>query len=160
MISGLHQTRPTSGRKRTRGSTEIQDGDTSLMPAVSACPKDTGSSFPDRSLGPLPKKRNLSDKPEEKIPRKVNLSPLPSDDPVFDYQLPTYVSENYLDSSDPEEGHDREFPPPTEKPDVTEGDTANPQPDRPTDLDSAPNGRPVQIMYNLDLVWRLLYFPR
>ena len=28
-----------------------------------------------------------------------------------------------------------------------------PQPDRPTDLDSAPNGRPVQIMYNQDLVY-------
>ena len=27
LISGLHQARPTSGRKRTRGSTEIQDGD-------------------------------------------------------------------------------------------------------------------------------------
>ena len=30
LISGLHQAKPTSERKRTRGSTEIQDGDTSL----------------------------------------------------------------------------------------------------------------------------------
>ena len=29
---------------------------------------------------------------------------------------------------------------------------ADPQPDRPTDLDSASNGRPVQTMYNPDLV--------
>ena len=63
-----------------------------------------------------------------------------------------YVSEGYSDSSDSDEGHDREFPPPTEKPDVMEQDTANPQPDRPTDLVSAPNERPVQIMYNPDLV--------
>ena len=152
LISGLHQARPTSGRKRTHGSMEIQDGDTSLTPAVSASPEDTCSSFPDGSLGPLPKKRKLSDKPEEKIPRKVNLSPLPSDDPMFDYQSPTYVSEDYSDSSDSDKGHHREFPPPTEKPDITEGDTAGPQPDSPTDLDSAPNGRPVQIMYNPDLV--------
>ena len=58
LISGLHQARPSSGRKHTRGSTEIQDGDTSLMPAVSTRPEDTGSSFPDGSLGTLPKKRN------------------------------------------------------------------------------------------------------
>ena len=148
----MHQARPTSGKKRTRASTDIQDGHTSLTPAVSARPEDTGSSFPDGSLGSLPKKRKLSYKPEEKIPRKVNLSPLPSDDPMFDYQSPTYVSEDYSDSSDSDEGHDREFPPPSEKADVTEGDTADPQPDRPTDLDSAPNGRPVQIMYNPDLV--------
>ena len=152
LISGLHQARPTSGRKHTRGSTEIQDGDTSLMLAVSARPEDTCSSFPDGSLGPLPKKRKLSDKLEEKIPRKVNLSPLPSDDPMFDYQSPTYVSEDYSDSSDSNEGHHREFPPPTEKPDISKGDTTDPQPDRPTDLESAPNGRPVQIMYNPDLV--------
>ena len=63
-----------------------------------------------------------------------------------------YVFEDYSDSSDSDEGHHREFPPPTEKTDVTEGDTADPQPDRPTDLDSARNGRPVQIMYNPDLV--------
>ena len=63
---------------------------------------------------------------------------------MFDYQSPTYVSEDYSDSSDSDEGHHREFPPPTEKPYITEGDTADPQPDRPTDLDSAPNGRPVQ----------------
>ena len=31
LISGLHQARPTSGRKHTHGSTEIQDGNTSLM---------------------------------------------------------------------------------------------------------------------------------
>ena len=30
LISGLHQAWPASGRKRTRGSTEIQDGRTSL----------------------------------------------------------------------------------------------------------------------------------
>ena len=62
---------------------------------------------------------------------------------MLDYQSPTYVSEDYSDSSDSDEGHDREFPSPTEKPDATEGDTADPLPDRPTDLDSAPNGRPV-----------------
>ena len=152
LISGLHQVRPTSGRKRTPWSTEIQDGDTSLMPAVSTRPEDTCSSFPDGSLSPLPTERKLSDKPEEKIPHKVNLSPLPSDDPMFDYQSPMYVSEDYSDSSDSDEGHHREFPPPTEKPDIRKGDTADPQPDRPTDLDSAPNGRPVQIMYNPDLV--------
>ena len=152
LISGLHQARPTSSRKHTRGSTEIQDDDTSLTPAVSARPEDTRSSFPDGSLGPLPKKRKLSDKLEERIPCEVNLSPLPSDDPMFDYQSPTYVSEDYSYSSDSDKGHHREFPPPTEKPDITEGDTADPQPDRPTDLDSVPNGRPVQIMYNPDLV--------
>ena len=59
---------------------------------------------------------------------------------MFDYQSPTYVSEDYLDSSDSDEGHDRGFPPPTKKP-VTEKDTADPQPDRPTDLVSAPNER-------------------
>ena len=80
------------------------------------------------------------------------MSPLPSDDPMFDYQSPTYVSEGWSDSSDPDEGHDRDFPPPTKKPDVTEGDTADPQTDRLTDLDSAPDGRPVQIMYNPDLL--------
>ena len=98
------------------------------------------------------KKRKLSDKPEETVPLKVNLSPLPSDDPMFDYQSPTYVSEDYSDSSDSDEGHDRDFPPPTEKLDVLEEDMANPQPERPTDLDSAPKGRPVQTMYNPDLV--------
>ena len=112
----------------------------------------TGSSFPDGSLGSLPKKIKLSDKQEKKIPRKVNLSPLPSDDPMFDYQSPTYVSKDHSDSSDSNKGHDREFPPPTEKPDITEKDTADPQPDRPTDLASALNERPVQIMYNPDLV--------
>ena len=56
LISGLHQARPTSGRRRTRGSTEIQDSDTSLTPTVSAHPEDTYSSFPHGSLGPLPKK--------------------------------------------------------------------------------------------------------
>ena len=152
LISGLHQARPTSGRRRTRGSTEIQDGDTSLTPTVSARPEDTCSSFPHGSLGPLPKKRKLSDKPGEKIPRKVNLSPLPSDDPLFDYQSPMYVSEDYSDSSDSDEGHHKEFPPPTENPDVSKGDTPDHQPDRPTNLDSAPNGRPFQIMYNPDLV--------
>ena len=80
------------------------------------------------------------------------MSPLPYDDPMFDYQSPTYVSEDYSDSSDSDEGHDRDFPPPTEKPDVPEEDMANPQPDRPTNLDSAQNGRPVQIMYNPDPV--------
>ena len=58
----------------------------------------------------------------------------------------------YSNSSDPDEGHDTDFPPPTEKPDVLEEDMANPQPDRPTDLDSAPNGKPVQTTYNSDLV--------
>ena len=71
---------------------------------------------------------------------------------MFDYQSPTSVSQNYLDSSDSDEGYNREFPPPTEKPVVTEKDTADPQPDRPTDLVSAPNERPVQIMYNPYLV--------
>ena len=71
---------------------------------------------------------------------------------MFDYQSPTYVSEGWSDSSDPDKGHDRDFPPPTKKPDVTEGDTADPQTDRLTDIDSAPNGRPVQIMYNPDLL--------
>ena len=47
LISGLHQARPTRGRKRTRGSTEVQDGDTSLTQAVSNRPEDIGSSFPD-----------------------------------------------------------------------------------------------------------------
>ena len=121
------------------------------MPAMSAHPEDTGSSFLMEVLD-LCQKEKLSHKPEEKIPHKVNLSPLSSDDPMFDYQSPTYVSEDYSDSSDSDEAHDREFPPPTEKPDVTEGDTADPLPDRPTDLDSAPNGRPVQITYNPDLV--------
>ena len=41
----------------------------------------------------------------------------------------------------------------TESLDVTEGDTADLLPDRPTDLDSACNGRPVQIMYNPNLVY-------
>ena len=45
LISGLHQARRTSSRKHTRGSTEIQDGNTSLTPAVSARPEDTCSSF-------------------------------------------------------------------------------------------------------------------
>ena len=139
LISGLHQAMPASGRKRTRGSTEIQDGDTSLTQAVSARPEDNGSSFPEGSLRYLPKKRKLFDKPEETIPRKVNLSPLP-DSPVFDYQSPTYVSEDYSDSSDSDEGHDRDFPPPTEKPDVPEEDMANLQPERSTDLDSAQRG--------------------
>ena len=152
LISGLHQARPTRGKKRTRGSMHIQDGDTSLTPAVSTRPEDAGSSFPDESLGSLPKERELSNKPEEKIPRTVNLSPLQSNDPMFDYQSPTYVSEDYSDSSGSDEGHDKKFPPLSEKADVTEGDTADPQRDRPTDLDSAPNGRPVQIMYNPDLV--------
>ena len=51
LIYGLHQARPTFGRKRTRGWTEIKDGDTSLAPVVSARPEDTGFSF-----GSLPKK--------------------------------------------------------------------------------------------------------
>ena len=80
------------------------------------------------------------------------MSPLPSDDPIFDYQSPTYVSEDYSNSSDSDKGHDKEFPPPSEKPGVMKADTADPQPDRTTDLDSALNGRPVQIMYNPDLV--------
>ena len=58
LISGLYKARPTSARERTRGSTEIQDGDTSLTPAVSGRPEDTCSSFPDGSLGPLPKREN------------------------------------------------------------------------------------------------------
>ena len=65
-----------------------------------------------------------------KIPHKVNLSPLPSDDPMFDYQSPTYVSEDCSDSSGSDEGHDRDFLPPTEKPVVPEEDMANPQPER------------------------------
>ena len=71
---------------------------------------------------------------------------------MFDYQSPTYISEDNSDSSDSDEGHHRDFPPATEKLDVPEEDMANPQPDRPTDLDSAPNRRPVQTMYNPDLV--------
>ena len=46
---------------------------------------------------------------------------------------------------------DRDFSPPTEKPDVPEEDMTNPQSERPTDLDSVPKGRPVQTMYNPDL---------
>ena len=111
----MHQAGPTSGRKPTRGSTEIQDGD--------------------------------------KIPHKVNLSPLPSDDTVFGYQSPTYVSEDYSDSSGSDEGHDRDFLPPTEKPVVPEEDMANPQPERLTDIESATKGRPVQTTYNPDLVF-------
>ena len=72
---------------------------------------------------------------------------------MFDYQSPTYVSEDYSDSSHSDEGHKREIPLSTKNPDVTEGDTADPLPDRPKDLDSACNGRPVQIMYNPDLVY-------
>ena len=67
LISGLHQARPTSRRKHTHELTEIQDGNTGLTQAVSIHPEDTGSSFPDRSLGCKPKKRKLSDKPEEKF---------------------------------------------------------------------------------------------
>ena len=70
---------------------------------------------------------------------------------MFDCQSSVYVSEDYSDSSDSDEGHDRDFPPPTEKPDVLEEDMANPQPDRPTEPDSAPNGQHVQTMYNPDL---------
>ena len=38
------------------------------------------------------------------------MSPLPSDDPLFDYQSPMYVSEDYSDSSDSDKGHHKEFP--------------------------------------------------
>ena len=80
------------------------------------------------------------------------MSPLPSDDPMLDYQSPTYVSEDYSDSSGSDEGHDRDFLPPTEKPVVPEEDMANPKPERLTDIDSATKGRPVQTTYNPDLV--------
>ena len=59
---------------------------------------------------------------------------------MSDYQSPTYVSVDYSDSSDSDEGHDRDFPLPTEKPDVPEEDMANPPPERPTDLDSSSKG--------------------
>ena len=87
LISDLHQTRNTSRRKHTCGSTEIQNVDTSPTQAVSAHPEDTGYSSPDGSLGYLPEKRKLFDKPEETIPHKINLFPLSSDDPMFDNQL-------------------------------------------------------------------------
>ena len=45
LISGLHQVGPTSGRKRTRGLTEIQDDDTSLALAVSARQKTLALHF-------------------------------------------------------------------------------------------------------------------
>ena len=67
LISGFHQAGSTSTRKHTRGWTEIQDGDTNLMQTVSTCPKDNGSSFPDRSLGSKPKKKKLLDRLEEKF---------------------------------------------------------------------------------------------
>ena len=70
---------------------------------------------------------------------------------MFDYQSPTYVSEDYLDSSDSDEGHGRDFPPSTKKPDVPEEDMANPQPDRPTGPFSTPKWRSIQTMYNPDL---------
>ena len=114
LITGLHQARPISGRKSTRG--------------------------------------RRKSKMATKIPHKDNLSPLPSDDPMFDYQSPTYVSEDYSDSSGSDEGHDRDFLPPTEKPVVPEEDMANRQPERLTDIDSATKGRPVQTTYNPDLV--------
>ena len=52
-----------------------------------------------------------------------------------------------MDSSDSDEGYDWEFPPPTEKPDVLFRGMAQPQPDMPTEPDSAPNWSPVQSMY-------------
>ena len=61
----------------------------------------------------------------------------------------TYISQDYSDSSDSDEGYDWEFPPPTEKPDVLLGDMAQPQLDMPTEPDSAPNWNPVQSMYRV-----------
>ena len=72
------------------------------MQTVSTCPEDNGSSFPDRSLGSKPKKKNLLDRLEEK---------LLSDNPTFDYQSLTYISQDYSNSSDSDEGYDWEFPP-------------------------------------------------
>ena len=59
LISGLYQARPTSGKKRTSGLTDIQGGDTSLTPAVSARPEDTGSSFPEEVLDLCQKDKTL-----------------------------------------------------------------------------------------------------
>ena len=84
-----------------------------------------------------------------KIPHKVNFSPLLSDNPTFDHQSLTYISKDYLDSSDYDEGYDWEFPPPTEKPDVLLGDMAQPQLDMPTEPDPAPNWSPVQSLYRV-----------
>ena len=127
LISGFHQAGSTSTRKHTRGWTEIQDGDTNLMQTVSTCPKDNGSSFPARSLGSKLNKKKTLGRTRRKIPHKVNFSPLLSDNPTFDYQSLTYISQDYSDSSDSDEGYDWEFPPPTEKPDVLLGDMAQPQ---------------------------------
>ena len=74
---------------------------------------------------------------------------------MFDYQSPTYVSEDCSDSSDSDEGHYRAFPPPTEKPDALKEDMTNPQPDRPTDIDSALNGWPVQTLVRGDSVFHV-----
>ena len=54
---------------------------------------------------------------------------------MFYYQSPSYISEDYSDSSDSDWGYDRprEFPQPDEKPNVPEGDMDQPQPDRPTE---------------------------
>ena len=58
---------------------------------------------------------------------------------MFHYQSLTYISQDYLDSSDSDEGYDWEVPPHTEKPDVLLGDMAQPQLDMPTEPHSAPN---------------------
>ena len=68
---------------------------------------------------------------------------------MFDYQSLTYISQDYSDSSDSDEGYDWEFPPPTEKPDALLEDMAQPQLGMPTELDSAPNWSPVQSMYRV-----------
>ena len=149
IISGFHQAGSTSRRKHTHGWTEIQDGDTNLMQTVSTCPEDNGSSFPDRSLGSKPKKKKTLGQTQGKIPHKVNFSPLLSDSPTFDYQSLTYISQDYSDFSDSDEGYDWEFPPPTEKPDVLLEDMAQPQLSMPTEPDSAPNWSPVQSMYRV-----------
>ena len=81
------------------------------MQTVSTCPEDNGSSFPDRSLGFEPKKKKTLGQTQGKIPHKVNFSPLLSDNPTFDYQSLTYISQDYSDSSDSDEGYDWEFPP-------------------------------------------------
>ena len=83
---------------------------------MSVHPEDTGSSFPDGSLGSKKaQKRKLSGKPEEKIPCKVNLQCLTtSHQHIFLKAIRT--------SSDSDKGHGRDFPPPKEKPDVPEVD--------------------------------------
>ena len=97
----------------------------------------------------LNQKRKTLEQTWGNIPHKVNFSSLLCDNPTFDYQSLTYISQDYSDSSDSDEGCDLEFPPPTEKLDVLLGDMAQPQLDMSTEPDSAPNWSPVQSMYRV-----------